>query len=62
MPPKKHLTTMIANALPITATHIGAVGGILNANNIPVTTALKSYILIGLLVIFEINIQMLHMK
>ncbi len=48
-PPKNSLTIIIANAAPKTAIHQGAFAGKLKANKIPVTTALKSLIRIGLL-------------
>ncbi|KAF5041798.1 hypothetical protein DSECCO2_519220 [anaerobic digester metagenome] len=47
-PPKTCFTTAIANAAPTTATHHGADAGKLKANNIPVTTALKSVTVIAL--------------
>src|SRR5699024_5314815 len=47
-PPKNCLTIIIAKAEPTTGIHHGAVGGKLKANSIPVITALKSFIAIGL--------------
>src|SRR6056297_1236933 len=44
IPPNTCFTTAIANIEPINGIHQGAEGGRLNANNIPVTTALRSLI------------------
>ncbi len=50
IPPNICFTIPIANAEPATAIHQGAPAGKLKANNIPVTTALKSVTVIGLFI------------
>ena len=51
-PPKQCFTMAIANMEPMATIHKGAVEGTLNANKMPVTTALKSLTVTGLFNIF----------
>ena len=50
-PPKAIFTTTIANTAPITNCQTGRVNGTLKANNIPVTTAERSFTVCFLFVI-----------
>lgn len=52
-PPNNCFTTMMANTAPSTPIHHGSVGGRFNASRSPVTTALKSLIVIGLCINFS---------